>query len=365
MSVFLVTAAVAPITRGEDWKNQITFPDDSYCSDPASSGDSEWVKFTIKLNDPCTVYFQDSQLYVLHHEFATTVLDPFIGMTPSQFYQVALYETGQQAALGTVIMPPLSGSEPDFLEYGIQFIRQDPYSKEDIAAMFEVVKANVTADPNIRAYYFPTYEQSGIAQANFQWFADHNVPVSSTARWATGNVCYSQGWALGELKFFAGGDIQNAYQNALLEPNDILLTDGVPAEIPYVAEVISLAPSTPSSHVAILAATYGVPFVYLAVADDANQAQQLLGQNITLSAYEDGLGGYDVRLLDVQGRLTDAQIDEILQLKEPPDLDISPTTYCATYSADTNNLTPADINCFGGKASNFGILRAAIPDSSP
>jgi hypothetical protein len=231
--------------------------------------------------------------------------------------------------------------------------------------MFEVVEANVIADPNVRAFYFPTYEQSQVAQANIQWFADHNVPVSSTARWAEGNVCYSQGWALGELKFFAGGDIQNAYQNALLEPNDILLTDGVPAEIPYVAGVISLAPSTPSSHVAILAATYGVPFVYLAVADDANQAQDLLGHNIALSAYDDGLGGYDVRLLDVQGRLTDDQIDEILELKEPPDLEISPITYCGTYSADTNNLTPEDINCFGGKASNFGILRAAIPDNSP
>ncbi|MHC4479013.1 MAG: PEP/pyruvate-binding domain-containing protein, partial [Planctomycetota bacterium] len=269
--------------------------------------------------------------------------------------------------LGTVIMPPLSGApaEPDFQEYGIQLIRQDPYTREEIVTMFEVVQANVIADPNVQAFYFPTYEQTEIAQANLQWFEDQNVPVSSTARWAQGNVCYSQGWALGELKFFAADDIDGAYHAGLLEPNDILLTDAVPAEIPFVAGVISLSPSTPSSHGAILAQSYGVPFVYLAVAEDANQAQQLLGRTIAFSAYDDGLGGYDVRLLDVEDELTDVQIAEILELKEPPDLDISPVAHCGQYSADTNGLSPEDINCFGGKASNFGILRTAIGENSP
>jgi hypothetical protein len=365
--VLVLPAAMPDSVRGVDWKHQVIFPDDSFFASGVGAGDSGWGKFTIKLDDPCTVYFQDSQLYVLHHEFATTVLDPFIGMSASQFYQVALYETGQQAALGTVIMPPLSGipAEPDFLEYGIQFIRQDPYTKEEIAAMFEVVEADVTADPNVRAFYFPTYEQSEVAQANIDWFADQNILVSSTARWAQGNICYSEGWALGELKFVVAGEIENAYRDGLLEPNDILLTDGVPAEIPFVASVISLAPSTPSSHVAILAQTYGVPFVYLAVAQDANQAQQLLGRTIALSSYDDGLGGYDVRLLDVEDELTDAQIAEILDLKKPPPLDISPMALCGGYSADTNGLSPEDINCFGGKASNFGILRTAIADNSP
>jgi hypothetical protein len=359
--------AIPRMVRGEDWKHQVVFPDDAYCSAGVSAGDPGWVKFTIKLDDPCTVYFQDSQLYVLHHEFATSVLDPFIGMSASQFYQVTLYESGQLAALGTVIMPPVSGfpAEPDFLEYGIQFIRQDPYTKEGIAAMFDVVKANVLADPNVQAFYFPTYEQAGVAQANLDWFADQNIPVSSTARWAQGNACYSEGWALGELKFFGAYDIDDAYHNGLLEPNDILLTDGVPAEIPFVAGVISLAPSTPSSHVAILAQSYGVPFVYLAVAEDANLAQQLLGRKIAFSAYDDDLGGYDVRLLEVEGALTDAQITEILELKKPPPLDISPMAQCGSYSANTNGLSPEDINCFGGKASNFGILRTAIADNSP
>ena len=366
-SILWLFVIVCNVVLAQDWKHQIVFPDDSFAAQPATAGDSPWVKFTIKLNDLATVYFQDSQLYVLHHEFASSVLDTYIGMSSEDYYQIALYESGQEVALGTVIMPPVSGltPEPEFLEYGIQFIRQDPYAKEEIAAMFEVVKNNVIADLNVQAFYFPTFEQSEVAQANLQWFIDNNIPVSSAARWAKGNVAYSEGWALGELKYVSASDIDNAYQAGLLKPDDILLTDGIPAEIPYLAGVISLAPSTPSSHVAILAKTYVIPFVHLAVAEDANLAQQLLGHHIALTAYENGLGGYEIELLDVDGSLSDAQIDEILELKKPAVLSVNPIVDCGTYTANTDSLSPADANCFGGKASNFGILRAAVPDNSP
>lgn len=34
------------------------------------------------------------------------------------------------------------------------------------------------------------------------------------------------------------------------------------------------------------------------------------------------------------------------------------------YSESTDGLTPAEIQYFGGNASNFGILRTIIPDNS-
>ncbi|MBN2269254.1 MAG: hypothetical protein JXN61_01485 [Sedimentisphaerales bacterium] len=361
--VFLLTAAAV----AEDWKHQIVFPDEPYASGGISSGDSGWVKFTIKLDDPNTVYYQDSRRYVLHYDFATDVLDPFVGMSAAAYYSVTLYQAGQQASLGTVILPPMSGypAEPDFAEYGIQFVRQDPYTKEQIRDMFEVVKASVAAEPGVEAFYFPTYEQTEVAQANRDWFESQGIPISSTSRWAKGNACYSEGWALGELKFVEAGRINRSYQTGLLRPQDILLTDAVPAEIPYVAGIISLSPSTPSSHVAILANTYVVPFVHLAVVEDANHAQQLVGRTVAFSAFDDGLGAYDTRLIDVEDKLTAEQINEILELKKPPALDISPIAHYGGYSANTDDLLPKDVNHFGGKASNYGILRNSIPDDSP
>ncbi|MHC4745677.1 MAG: PEP/pyruvate-binding domain-containing protein [Planctomycetota bacterium] len=365
--VLIFLLAAAGPAHAVDWKHEIVFPDESYASGGISPGDSGWVKFTIKLDDPNTVYYQDSRQYVLHYDFATAVLDPFVGMSAPAYYSVTLYEQGQQAALGTVIFPPKSGypAEPDFAEYGIQFVRQDPYTKEQIRDMFEVIKASVIAGPDVVAFYFPTYEQVEVAQANKDWFESQGIPIGSTSRWASGNACYSEGWALGELKFVEAGEIDRAYQTGLLKPQDILLTDAVPAEIPYVAGVISLSPSTPSSHVAILANTYTVPFVHLAVVEDANQAQGLIGRTIAFSAFDDGLGAYDVRLKDVEDILTAEQIAEILELKEPPDLAILAIAPYGAYSANTDDLLPKDVNNFGGKASNFGLLRNSIAGNCP
>ncbi len=350
------------------WKSEIAFPDDPFRVPGGSASEPGWVKFTILLEpyDPNAVYYQDSREYTFHYHFAVELLGPFLGMTPEEFDQATLFEEGQQAVLGAVIMPPTGGYPPPpaYPEYGIQFVRQDPYRREEIAEMFNVVKASVLADAGVQAFYFPTYEQLAMANANRDWFESHGIPISSSARWAEGNTCYSFGWALGELKYVEGSNIRYAYLAGLLEPNDILLTDGVPAEIPFVAGIISLSPSTPNSHVAILAKTFGVPFVHLAVPEDANEAQQLIGHKIVLRAF-DKYGGAEVRLIDVEGVLDDATIAEILALKLPPALDISSMTPYGSYSAPTDGLLPTDIKYFGGKAANFGILRTSISDNSP
>jgi hypothetical protein len=189
-------------------------------------------------------------------------LEPFVGMTREQFDQATLYRQGRKAVLGAVILPPVGGypPPPSYPEYGIQFVGLDAYSKEEIAAMFSLVKARILADPGVQAFYFPSYEQTSTARANREWFEAQNIPISSAARWAEGNVCYSNGWAIGELKYVEGTGIQEAYLSGQLNRGDILLTDGVPAEIPFVAGVISLSPSTPNSHVAILATTWGGSF---------------------------------------------------------------------------------------------------------
>jgi hypothetical protein len=346
-------------------KNQVEWPDDPFVNRP-SEGDAGFVKFAIMLDDPCTVIFNDSQEYPLHYDFAVNWLEPFIGMTLEEYFDAVLYEEGQLASIGSVFMPPISGvpPTPEFDEYGIEFVRQDPYTKEQIRDMFNVVKANVIAGPGVEAFYFPTFMQKAVAQANAAWFESEGIIVSSFARWYEGNIGYSYGWAMGRLKYVAGTEIQTAYTNGDLLPTDILLSDGIPAEIPYVAGVLSLSPVTPSSHVVILARTNLVPVVYLGVPEDANLAQQLVGCTVFMAA-EDVSGICELTLMDVNDRLTEQQVDEILELKKPPPLDISPIAYCGSYSEDTTSLLPTDINNFGGKSSNFGILRTSIPNDSP
>ncbi|MBN2272102.1 MAG: hypothetical protein JXN61_15920, partial [Sedimentisphaerales bacterium] len=211
-----------------------------------------------------------------------------------------------------------------------------------------------------RAFYFPAYEQLAAARAEAAWFATEGIAVGSTERWASGNTCYSAGWALGELKYFDGDDVETAYLTGALEPNDILLTDGVPAEIRFVAGVITLSPSTPNSHVAILTRTFGVPFVHLAVGEDAEKARELVGRMVFLYADEE-----DVQLLDIEGALTEDEMGELLAFKAPGEPAISAIEPYGAYSASTEGLGPADIKYFGGKAANYGLLRSAIPGNCP
>jgi hypothetical protein len=367
----LLAALHAPAAYGQTTnpvsKDTITFPDDPFLA-YGQEGSAKWVKFTILL-DPnnMKVCFQDSKKYLFHYTFAVKYLTPFIGMSLEQFNAVTLFRDNQKAVLGTVIFPPTSGTppQPQFNEYGIQFVRQDPYEREQIRDLFNLVKASVTAPPDVRALYFPTYEQQAAAEKDRDWFESQGISLSSTARWTKGNTCYSQGWALGRLTFIPAGEIAAAYHSGRLWPADILLTDGVPAEVPFVAGIISLAPCTLNSHVALLASSYAVPFAFLAVPADAERAQQLVGHRIIFSAYEDQYGTPDIKLIDTNDVLDDATATQILDLKRLAPLHITPMAAYGAIGASTATLTPADSKYFGGKAANSGLLRQAIPDNSP
>lgn len=177
------------------WKNELAYPYDAFCNSRFVDGKPKWIKFTILLEpyDPNVVYFQDSSKYVFHYTFATELLDPFRGMTTAQYNAATLFEKNQKAVLGAVILPPavVWPTEPKVREYGIQFIRQDPFPCEQIRDLFHLVKSRIAAPDDVQVFYFPTYEQQATATANRDWFEAQGIRLSSTARWTQGNTCYS------------------------------------------------------------------------------------------------------------------------------------------------------------------------------
>ena len=176
------------------WKYEIMFPDEPFeqrhYSDLTNMG---WIKFTIPEEADALgpVTYQDSHTYELHYEFVTAHLDPFIGISPEEFERVSLYEQEQQLILGAVVTPPKEHSlTPTIQEVGIQFVRSDPYAREEIVRLFEIVKSTIIADPDVTFYYFPTFEQSNVAHDHEEWFAKQGIPISSPDRWLKGNVIY-------------------------------------------------------------------------------------------------------------------------------------------------------------------------------
>jgi len=360
-------ARAEPLELCEYGKTQIVFPDDPFeHRQYIGMSNLGWVKFTLLTEpyDPNVVYFQDSGHFPLHYDFVSECLGPFVGISPQEFDRITLYAEDQQMILGAVVTPPSGfGVSAPIQEYGIQFVRHDPFTREEVAELFAKVAAAVSSDPNVRAFYFPSYEQSQVAQANAEWFAERGMPVSSPSRWIRGNAIYSQGWTLGRLKYVAPDEIDSAYSRGELRGDDVLLTDAVPAEIPVLAGVITLTASTPNSHVAILANTYGIPFVHLAEQVDRQQALDLVGRRVVLRAY-DRYGRTLLNLVDAEDTMTDEQAAEFLALKQAPLLAIQPVEPLGRYSAPVDSLGPDDIRHFGGKAANYSILRRAVPGNS-
>lgn len=343
-------------------KFEIQFPSDAYVE--RGIDDIGWVKFTILIGNPTTVYFQDGHVYPFHYDFAIAELPQFAGMTPAEFDAATLHAAGQEAILGAVILPPRIGGQDLYRDYGIQLVRQDPYPRETVRDLFHLVRSKVLATPDVQAYYFPAFEQQALAEQEQAWLLAEGVPLGSTERWAQGNSCYSFGWALGRLKYFAPTHIDAAWIAGDLAPGDVLLTDALPAEIPAVAGVISLAPATPNSHVVILARTFRTPLVHLALAEDIQLAQALVGHRMVLRA-DERPSSCGLRLIDVESELDDGTIQQILALAAPPPLNLTPVAVYGAYSAKADSLGFGHVRWFGGKASNFGVIRRAIPSSSP
>lgn len=348
--------------QAPDFAYQVSLPYDPMFStaQSAEGGDVRWIKFAIVLSEPQTVYFQNSSKYLFHYDFAIEHLAAFKGMTRAEFDTVSLRATNQQVVLGAVLMP----FDDRFPEYAIQFVGLDPLPKESVRDWFQLVASKIALETSRRAFYIPTFEQTAVAVAERAYFESNGITVASADRWVAGDQRYSAGWALGRLRYIPAAEIPAAYGDGRLTPTDILLTDVVPAEVPFVAGIISLAPSTPNSHVAIQAQSFQIPFVYQADAEDRAATRALEGKEVILRAAPGRTyGKHQIKV--IEGRLGQQFRAELLQSKIPAPLAITPKEHRGRIAQDTAKLTPADMRYFGGKAANFGLLRRTIPDHSP
>lgn len=158
------------LTETNDWKNQIDGVWDRF------AGFRSWVKFAIVTDDPTRVYYADGSDYLLHYDFVTTRLAPFVGLDPAEFEALALRNDGREVVLGAVIFPP----PLSIPEYGIQFISRDPLSRELVRDLFELVHSTVRTPEGYRAFYFPSFEQLQAAEADRAWF-ETNCSMRATA----------------------------------------------------------------------------------------------------------------------------------------------------------------------------------------
>lgn len=347
----------------DDWKNVVMGdPGEAFQSEapPPWQPAPRWIKFAFLLSDPARVYFQDSTKYDFHYDFARVRLPQFKGLSRTEFDAVSLRTNLQQVVLGAVLFPP-SANVP---EIGIQFVGLDAYPRESIAAWFRQVRALIQTPPGTTVLYLPTFEQAEVARHQVDWLAGQGVPVSSAGRWTVGDECYAHGWAVGRLVFVPGTGIPAAYRAGQLLPDDILLTDGVPAEVPPLAGIVSFSPATPNSHVALLSRSFGIPFVHVAEETRREELRGATNRMVMVRAV-DQFGGCELEIAPLANPLPAADLRRIVDLKAPAPLNLPPKVPRGTISLPADGLRPPDMRYVGGKAANFGVLRRRIPADSP
>lgn len=347
---------------GDDGKNVIAESGDGFLSPEGEvwRRQSRWVKFALLLSEPHRVWFQDSGKYPFHYEFGTARLPGFSGMTRAQFDAVTLRTNGQRAVLGAVVFPPST----NIAEIGIQFVGLDAFPREQIAAWFETVQAMIQRRPGVQVLYLPTFEQAGVAREHEGWLASRGIRVSPAGRWVVGDECYAPGWALGRLRFVPGSEIQAAFGAGRLLADDILLTDQVPAEVPPLAGILSLAPATPNSHVALLSQSFGIPFAYPAEEALRSHLQAWTNREVMVRAVS-LFDGCELTVEAIDGPIEPAVRAAIATLKVPAKLNVPAKVASSAISLPVQPLKPSDIIRVGGKAANSGVLRRRIPDNSP
>lgn len=348
-----------PRTPDDDWKNQVLFPSETFLA-PGQQESVRWVKFALRPTAPWRVYFQNSTLHPFHYDFATRRLDPFIGLSRPDFDALTLHRAGQQLVLGTLLFPPRA----NLREYAVQFTGLDPYTPDEVAAWFTAVKNAVHTGGPVTALYMPVFEQAEATRRDAALLEARGVVPAAIDRWVSDNHVYSPGWAIGRLKYIPGTELEAAFTDGRLLSTDILLTDGVPAETPPVAGILSLTPSTPNSHTAILAQSFGIPFAHLPDNADQQRLRALDGHKIILRAIH-RFGAGLVKVIDTDATFPPEVEAGLLALKAPQPIQYSPKQTRGVLSVETSTLLPADIASFGGKSVNYALLRRTIPANTP
>lgn len=346
-------------TSADDGRNQLQAVDDPFLVRPIAGLFEDpiyWAKFTILREDSTRVWFQDSQRYRFHHDYARLRLKPFLGMSRAEFDLSTLQASNHLAVLGAVLVP--GDGRP---EYGIQIVGQQPWPRDEVLHWLRLVRAAVRAPVGTQVWYLPTPEQATAAEFDREAFATAGFAIGSVERWLSQDAIYSEGWAVGRLTWVPAAEIPAARTSGRLRSTDILLTDRVPAELPPLAGILTLSPSTPNSHVALLAQGDGIPFVWFADAAERERLRGLVGREIALRTQQ-GFGA-TATVLDLGAGLAGTLREELLALKQPRPIAYVPRQ---TLGSITNltTLSPADIRWVGGKAAHYGLLRVAVPLNS-
>ena len=306
-------------------------------------------KVVLDLRDNDTIYFQNTNKYQIHYEFAKEHLNSDRSITTiSTFngeYTVPL--TQRRFLLGAVTYY----EAPKV--WALEIAPYDTSTPEMITRLFNAVKK--VAFYGSALTFHPTSDNV-LAQAK-KLSPDIKVKTTEDLFAAIDYQPLNTGEAIGTLKFVRSVDLDSVYVNA----RDVVVLDAVPNDITPTAALITQDFQTPLSHINVLARNRHTPNMGLRNATTNKTLLALKGKQVRIT-----VGRFDWKIAEVSQAESDAwwqaHMPPIVTVPEP---DIGPrdlrdiakvTEHTDTSPYVTFDAIKAATRAFGAKAANYSVF---------
>jgi hypothetical protein len=300
------------------------------------------------------LYFQNSNEYKIHYEFASSHLSgnglPIVpGL--SEFNRTEYYAPDRRFLLGAVTH--YEGADA----WALELAPYDTASAAMVDKLYTAIQDNAFFGADL--VFHPTSEAIASETENL----DQRVAVITTDE-LFAEIDYQPlnlGEALGRLVFVKADDLDTTY----LGFRDIVVLDRVPNDISVVSGMISEEFQTPLSHVNVLAQTRGTPNMGLRGATTNPELLALEGKWVRLTV---GPQAYEVE------EVTVAEADAYWEEHKPDPVTLPALDTTVTDLRDVEEIVPEGedapplleaiqtaVRAFGAKTTNYSVL-AKLPE---
>jgi pyruvate,water dikinase len=306
-------------------------------------------KVVLDRQDGDALYFQNSNKYKIHYEFASSHLSgngKAIVTSLSEFNGTEYFVPERRFLLGAITY--YSGPKVWALEIA-------PYDTSS-AAMIETLYRSVRAAAFFGSalVFHPTSEAVAVEAKKLPT----DVPIKTTDQLYEG-IDYQPlnlGESVGQLRFLKATQLATEYVGF----RDIVVLDRVPNDISVVAGLITEDFQTPLAHVNVLAQNRKTPNMGLHGASNNADLKPLAGKWVRLT-----VGAFAWKAVEV----TQAEADAFWDAHKPtavklPELDltvkdlrdIQAVTEIASGKKVTRDAVGKAVRAFGAKAANYSVL---------
>ena len=297
-------------------------------SNPNTSnlGDVKSVKIVFD-REANQLYYMNSKKYPLHYTFALLVLG--FNQGPDVFNSTQ-YTYNPNRYLDLASINYYSATD----KYVLQFVSATEMSCEDINRLyFRILSTSFIAD---RLYFFPIKED---------WEQCTDLNIISSEELYEGQIYQGLNLAsnYGYLRRVASENLPEAFLNR----RDIVLTDGVPNDLPVVAGIITSEFQTPLSHINVLSNSRQTPNMALRNAWEDEDLRALDGALIFLEVKSDS---YELREAALEEAMT------FWEEHEPQEEIILAKNETFQTLVDMTDADITYVDKIGGKAANFAEI---------